>query len=722
MNRRLLIYGSVTVLLLLGVAAYLFLRLYNILPGNGESERSVELDTSLYEAVPSDAILVCDISEPQRALNWLVDTSLFGGIFSGRGNALLTMQRKMLSSPLFAERNMLYSLHYSSKKKISFLQIVDASDPQVERAFKDVAAQGEVSARDYNGTSIYTAPDGLAFALCRGRAMLSNSAYVLESSIRHLANGSSILDNKEFREVMQLPGAKNRLILRNSQTGKIFSSVVAPKSVKYADYSQKFATWTLADITVGDSSLLLEESFVNNQDADCLDYVYSRLEGGESRMTEVLPANTVAAISYTVGDVADYMRVYEKFLEANRRLTRHVDMGKELSSAQDMTPLMWADTLQIEEALCALCESGGAYEWITAIKCGASGRGFISSLFSKEQDTTTREFKYKGFAAHLFGRLFANTTEDYYLERDGWRIIGRRGFISSLVSPKYKYLSLGEYLEQTPAAGIFKGKAAARLYLNMLSYRDSLAKNYIPFIAEESVSKLFERKNFIIFTASAGKGKRAVSAKTELFCALLPELTMERKIELPEGKSGEHAVLPVHEGPFVLKDFANGGNCTLEQLPDNSLRYTTSLGKAAWTISFPGKVAGCVEQADLYRNRKLQMILAHKNLLYAIDRLGRYVKGYPVTLPSDVAYGPAVYSANGGKDLYVSYINAENAVVALKIDGTPIPGWRDIELEEFISSLPMLEKRGDALVWVLETYKDKYEFALDGSRMEGNVK
>ena len=107
-NRRILIYGSLSALLLLGVAAYLFLKLYNVLPSGEESGRERDVNYALYEAVPSDAILVCNISGPKAALGTLVDTTLLGGLFADDANALLQLQKRLVASPLFAERTMLF--------------------------------------------------------------------------------------------------------------------------------------------------------------------------------------------------------------------------------------------------------------------------------------------------------------------------------------------------------------------------------------------------------------------------------------------------------------------------------------------------------------------------------------------------------------------------------------------------------------------------------------
>ena len=81
------------------------------------------------------------------------------------------------------------------------------------------------------------------------------------------------------------------------------------------------------------------------------------------------------------------------------------------------------------------------------------------------------------------------------------------------------------------------------------------------------MGRLFERNNFMIFAASAGAEQSIGVASTELYCANLPELTMERKIELPEGKSGEFAKLPQHEGPMAATALLSSFPITLSVTP-----------------------------------------------------------------------------------------------------------------------------------------------------------
>ena len=105
----------------------------------------------------------------RTAMGALVDTTLLGGLFADDANALLQLQKRLVASPLFAERTMLFSLHYSSKRKISFLQIMDASAADVAEEVARLTPQENISSRYYNGATIYALPADRIFANAAGQ-------------------------------------------------------------------------------------------------------------------------------------------------------------------------------------------------------------------------------------------------------------------------------------------------------------------------------------------------------------------------------------------------------------------------------------------------------------------------------------------------------------------------------------------------------------------------
>ena len=152
------------------------------------------------------------------------------------------------------------------------------------------------------------------------------------------------------------------------------------------------------------------------------------------------------------------------------------------------------------------------------------------------------------------------------------------------------------------------------------------------------------------------------------------------------------STIVVEKGPFELVDFVKGGKCYLEQAPNLKLRMLDGKRKGLWTIPFDTPLCGYVEQVDFYKNGKLQMLFASQNKLYLLDRLGRMVRGFPVTLPDNVVLGPAVLDPGNNKEYSFMVLNEDNSVSIYRLTReTPAGGVR-IKAPEFVKELPLLKE------------------------------
>lgn len=121
-----------------------------------------------------------------------------------------------------------------------------------------------------------------------------------------------------------------------------------------------------------------------------------------------------------------------------------------------------------------------------------------------------------------------------------------------------------------------------------------------------------------------------------------PEITPEPE-QVPEQKPApKQPQQPAAKGPaeFQVKNSGTGKMNTLRQNADNSLALIDHNGKQLWKIAFPGKIVGEPAQIDIYNNLKIQYLIAEGSKLHLIDRLGREVKKFPLTLPGAAKSGP----------------------------------------------------------------------------------
>lgn len=91
---------------------------------------------------------------------------------------------------------------------------------------------------------------------------------------------------------------------------------------------------------------------------------------------------------------------------------------------------------------------------------------------------------------------------------------------------------------------------------------------------------------------------------------------------------------------FQVKNSGTGRMNTLKQASDNSLTLLDHNGKQLWKIPFPARIVGEPAQIDIYNNLKIQYLICAGNKLHLIDRLGRQVKNFPLSLPGTAKSGP----------------------------------------------------------------------------------
>lgn len=137
---------------------------------------------------------------------------------------------------------------------------------------------------------------------------------------------------------------------------------------------------------------------------------------------------------------------------------------------------------------------------------------------------------------------------------------------------------------------------------------------------------------------------------------IAPEPRESKEAEQAKQEEQSLASSPATPSEFAVTNCGTGKRNTLRQNADNSLELIDEKGKSLWKMSLPGQIAGAVGQVDYYSNGKIQFLFCQGSKLHLVDRLGREVSGFPMTLPYEVISGP-VKSQIKGK----SYWRADTA-------------------------------------------------------------
>ena len=719
--KRVVLWGTMAVILLVAAIVILFLNLSNK-GGRGNFTVSSE-EVSVYNGVPSDAVVIIDFKHLGEYAPLLQDTLSFACGILDRENALVKFQQTLLDYSELSNAPMLYSLHYSAKNSVSFLQVTALKGADQEGVKRTIQGAGNAKRR-YNDVVIYTLPDGLYASLHMDLLLASTSSYVLESSIRHLENSTSILDKPEFEKLLKEHGASSGVYVNHNQIGKLFSGAVARDFLGYSDFVMKFASWSCFPIAVEPGKLALKGEMYNGTDESRFSNLFGELYGRKTAMGKVLPSSVVFAVSIPVSSMHDYLKGHRLYLEMQKKVGSFAYLQKIAMGDSGLEPREWVDSMEIEELVSAYCKFGEKCEWITLVR-GKQSFGInnvISAVVDRDKIEEPQPFGYKGYIASVFGELFSHCSEEYMLKLGPWTVLGPKKILDDFANGSAIYFNLEDYLSQTPVKDFLGKEASVKMLANIKEGGDSILQVFKPYSAA-ALSRQLQQKNFGYVVADIQQKDGTAAMDIEYYSTMLEKLPQPKVKESDvEMNFAIDSTINLPDGPYLVKDVVKKSDAYLEQLPNMRLRYMDANRKGVWAIPFDTPLCGYVHQVDLYNNGRLQMLFTSGNKVYLLDRVGRFVYGYPAKLQKEVVLGPALLEDINGQKYSFVVLNSDNTVSWYDISGKKMEGFKDLVSPEFVKELPQLVKIGGKQYWVLRAPSQLLVFTKEGERLQFSEK
>ncbi|MDG1477314.1 MAG: PQQ-binding-like beta-propeller repeat protein, partial [Vicingaceae bacterium] len=107
----------------------------------------------------------------------------------------------------------------------------------------------------------------------------------------------------------------------------------------------------------------------------------------------------------------------------------------------------------------------------------------------------------------------------------------------------------------------------------------------------------------------------------------------------------------------------------------NKIYLISNIGKVIWTKQLQEPIMGEVQQIDVYKNNKLQLLFNTKSKIYLIDRNGNNVEKYPVSLPSNATNEVTALDYVHNRNYRVIIGCDDNMVYNYDITGSKTKGW-----------------------------------------------
>ncbi|MCB0431259.1 MAG: hypothetical protein H6585_00940 [Flavobacteriales bacterium] len=132
---------------------------------------------------------------------------------------------------------------------------------------------------------------------------------------------------------------------------------------------------------------------------------------------------------------------------------------------------------------------------------------------------------------------------------------------------------------------------------------------------------------------------------------------------------------PVAAGPFICKNHYDGSREVIVQDVQNQLYLINARGEILWKKSLPERILGEVEQVDRFRNGKLQMMFNTRTQIFQIDRNGKDVKPFPMTLNVPASTGISVFDYDNKRDYRILIPGETGTLSNIDIEGKLTKGW-----------------------------------------------
>ena len=708
-------------LLLLGAALILLLCLRGSDIEEEDERQQKELSPqteAAYKAVPSDAVLIFDFEELEHIMPMLSDTSTYGyGLFDP--SSPLVMLQGGLSRKGAEGCHSLFSLHYSAINEVSLLQVLDLNGSQNAGGITGYIDSLTVSSRNFNSYKIQKLNSGLNVALAGDLLLASSSSICLESSLRHILGGTSVLDNQEFYPVLRSTGGSECLYINHKQIGKLFSGTVTYSFLKYSDFIMRIATWSALEINPRQRNYIsFEGKLTHNSDFINFSALLGQMKPVAPMAQNILPASTMFAVSLNISGLKSYMKDYQKYLDANKKLSSRMAEMDRIQLPDAPSPVDWISDEGFTEFVSAFCLVGNKYEWVTFLYHNSTSfLGKLTGIKGKGERKEPSEFFYKGYLASVLGEVFSHNPEEQYCKIGDWTIIGSAAAVGEFFKGRANAVNLDKYLSKTPASSFFSEKGVAKALVNIKEGSDTLFTVLNKYYRGRFTSSI-KKKNFEYATANVVPTSDGTVLSMNFYAALLntPPAMFDAE---DEDVVFIDSTFKTFWGPFPLVD-ENSDTTWFEQSKKYlSISYMDKNKKGIWGIPMKDTIKNYAGLVTLGEKPQITFILGNK--LYMMSRRGAHYTGYPKELDVGVAIGPKVIKENGEQHLLI--LTDENIITKRTLGGDMCSDWTDIHAPEFTRELPeekvLLGKR----YYILRTVSKLRIYTPDGEEVTAkNVK
>ena len=667
-------------------------------------------DNDAIKGVPVNAAVILKISEISSFSNLLLNDIEFKNELKkfSLSSKIYDLLDDIDSSEVFRSsyftriknKPLIVSFHIQGKNNIAVLLTSDYKNKAEENDLLDwikgLSAKGyQISTKLVDAVDIYSVKKEGAKRACYvsfydGIILCSYSDLLVESAVRQLESGNSLLSNSVFNNVYRTSGENSPMnIYVNFVAVPKLLSVTFLKSKNIPDvFRINNALWAELDVEIKSKEIGMNGFIAGNRN-NFLNELFVDMKPQKPVIYKVFPANTRVYMAYNPESSAELNKRFHSYLEKsdneneyNKSIKKvrsdyRIDIEKELFSFfEDEMALVFTDLKSSDPDINSFLVAGTKGKSFSLDKMrkmlNASGISTDPVNVYKVDDDTSFPI-YKGLPAGVLktvmGWFFPVVPDKYFAFYENYIVFSNS--ISSLHDFLYSNV-LKQTLANKKHFADFREKFPVRENYFVYSEIPVLPGYLKDVLKPELVNFNEEQKEALAKFYAAGF--QVTSTGGMLYSNIYANYLPARENE-PQTIWQSLLDSTVINKPVLVKNHYTGEKELMVQDAKFNLYLINNSGRLLWKKPLDGKIMGTIEQIDYYRNSKLQYIFNTKNKIYLLDRNGNYVDKYPVTLPVKATNGIAVMDYDKNRDYRLFLATEDRKVKLFDKRGNIITGW-----------------------------------------------
>lgn len=136
--------------------------------------------------------------------------------------------------------------------------------------------------------------------------------------------------------------------------------------------------------------------------------------------------------------------------------------------------------------------------------------------------------------------------------------------------------------------------------------------------------------------------------------------------------------------PQFVTNYRNNQEDIVVQDINNNLYLISNQGKILWKKRLNGNILGKIEQIDIYKNGRLQLVFATPKRVYVIDRNGNDVGPFPLNFNDNITQPLSVFDYDNNKN-YRLLVTQGNDLLMYNVNGKSVNGFNYQKASEIIT-------------------------------------